>query len=229
MKKRNNIFSARNVSYLAVLTALVVVLQAFVGSIPIGVVQLNFSLIPIVLGGIFLGATAGAVLGFVCGMVVFIQVAMGLSPFYTVIWAYAPAVTFFTCTVKTTVAGWIAGLLYKLIAKKNSLFATFVASGIVPVVNTALFIVGCLCMTGAIGEFQSQLVGAGLNEYGGMNVFVFIVVGLVTFNFFVELAINLFLSPAICRVEGIVNRRISSKYCKKEEKTSVNGEGEQEQ
>jgi len=83
MEKR--FFSARNIVYLAVLLALVVVLQAVGGTIPIGVVSLNFTLVPIALGAILFGAGGGAFLGFACGIVVLIQVILG-GGFYAVIW-----------------------------------------------------------------------------------------------------------------------------------------------
>ena len=198
-------FTTREITGTAILLALVIVLQAFGGSVSIGAVQLNFTLIPIVLGAILFGKWSGSLLGFACGVVVLVQVIMGLSPFYVVIWANNPVVTVFTCVVKTTVAGFLAGLAYELIAKKSSLAAVFTASAIVPVVNTALFIVGCLCMNKSIGIFQDSI------EMGGMNVLVFILVGLVTFNFFIELAINLVVSPALHRVIGVVEKRFRRK------------------
>ena len=198
-------FTTREITGTAILLALVIVLQAFGGSVSIGAVQLNFTLIPIVLGAILFGKWSGSLLGFACGVVVLVQVIMGLSPFYVLIWANNPVVTVFTCVVKTTVAGFLAGLAYELIAKKNSLAAVFTASAIVPVVNTALFIVGCLCMNKSIGIFQDSI------EMGGMNVLVFILVGLVTFNFFIELAINLVVSPALHRVIGVVEKRFRRK------------------
>ena len=195
-------FSAKRVTGIAVLLALVIVLQAFGGSIAIGVVQLNFTLIPIVLGAVLFGPLVGALLGFACGVVVFIQVAMGLVPFYAIIWMYTPVVAALTCIVKTTVAGFVAGWVFELLSKKNTTVALFVASGIVPVVNTALFIVGCLFMNESITIFQNTLP-----NFLGMNMFVFILVGLVTFNFFIELAINLIVSPTLRQVIGIVDKR----------------------
>jgi len=198
-------FTTRDITGNAILLALVIVLQAFGGSISIGAVQLNFTLIPIVLGAILFGKWSGLFLGFACGVVVLVQVIMGLAPFYAVIWSYTPVVTVFTCIVKTSVAGFVAGLLYEWLRKKNSLVAVFVASGIVPVINTALFIVGCLCMNESISVFQSSL------EMGSMNVFVFILVVLVTFNFFIEFAINLLVAPALQRVIGIVEKQFRRK------------------
>lgn len=190
-----NYFTAKQITGIAVLLALVIVLQAVLGSINIGPVTLNFSLIPIVLGGILFGSVAGAILGFACGVIVLIQVMMGGNPFYTLIWANDPVVTTLTCIVKSTVAGYLGGLLYKIISKKQPIVAVFVASAIVPIVNTLLFIVGCLFMFDSVYGMAS-----------GQNLLVFILVGLVTFNFFIELAINIICAPAINRIIKIVKK-----------------------
>lgn len=188
-------FSARRITLLAILLALVIALQAFGGSINIGAVQLNFTLIPIVLGAILLGPTCGLILGLACGIVVLIQVILGLVPFYTIIWTGAPVPAALTCVVKTTVAGFLSGLVYKVLQKKKAYLAIFVASAIVPIVNTGLFIVGCVFMWNAIATIA-----------GGSNMFGFILVSLVGFNFFVELAINLLVAPALYRVIKVVDK-----------------------
>ena len=186
-------FSDKQITGIAVLMALVIVLQAVGGTVSIGVVQLNFTLIPIVLSGILFGAWIGSFTGFACGVVVLIQVIMGIVPFYTVIWMGDPIVVALTCIVKTTVAGFLGGFIYNLIAKKNKIVATFVASAVVPTVNTALFIVGCLFMTNSIYPMAQ-----------GQNVLAFILVSIVTFNFSIELAINLIVAPALNRVLKII-------------------------
>lgn len=195
MNNKSGFFSARNITLLAILIALVVVMQTFGASINIGPVQLNFTLIPIALGAIMLGKWSGALLGFACGVVVFIQVAMGLVPFYILIWNGAPVIATLTCIVKTTVAGFLAGLIYEPIAKKNKLVAVFVASAIVPIVNTFLFIIGCLLMWEPISTWA-----------GGTNLLGFILVSLVTFNFFAELGVNLLVAPALNRVLRAVGK-----------------------
>lgn len=188
-------FTARNITALSILLALVIVLQTFGGAINIGPVQLNFTLIPIALGAILLGPIAGLILGFACGVVVAIQVIMGLVPFYVLIWTETPMVALLTCVVKTTVAGLVSGLVYKAVAKKNRYVAVFLAAALVPVINTALFIVGCLAMWDAMVMIA-----------GGSNILGFILVSLVTFNFFVELAVNLLCAPALYRVIRVVDR-----------------------
>ena len=203
--KKENFFSAKRITGLAVLLALVIVLQAVGGSVAIGAVTLNFTLIPIVLGAVLYGAVAGAILGFACGVVVWIQVIMGLSPFYTIIWTHTPVVASLTCVVKTVVAGYVCGVVYRWFSKKNGYVALFVASGIVPVINTALFIVGCLLMGGSITAFQ-VLIGDT-----SVNILVFIMVGLVTFNFFIELALNIVAAPALRTVLAVVTGKLSGR------------------
>lgn len=210
--KRIRFFSAKNIATLGVLLALVLVLQLALGSITIGQVQLNFSLIPIVLGAVFIGPVAGGFLGFVSGIIVLVQLITVPTLFNTTLWTYNPVVTTLICLVKTTAAGAVAGILYKVISKKNELIAVFVASGIVPVINTGLFILGCLCMSGTIGIFRDELSAIqGFENFAGMNVFIFILVGIVTFNFFLEFAINLVLAPAIHRVVLVTEKQIDKK------------------
>lgn len=209
--KIKKFFTAKNIAILGVLLALVIVLQAFVGIIPpIGAVQLNFTLIPIVLGAIMLGPWAGAFLGFACGVVVLIQVIIAPSGFYYIIWLNDPAITVITCLLKTTLAGLAAGFLFKLLEKKNRYVAVFAASAIVPIVNTGVFILCCLWMNESIKLTQDFMINElQMTQFLGMNPFVFILLGLVTFNFFVELGINLVVAPGLHTVYRVVEKRIA--------------------
>lgn len=193
---KRSFFSSKNVTTLAILLALVIVLQAFGGSISIGVVTLNFTLIPLVLGAIVLGPLAGALLGFAGGVIILIQVILAPSGFYYIIWSNSPFVTTMICLVKTTVAGFVAGWAFRLMERKSAHTAIFTASALVPIINTALFVLGCLCMPNTISLMAD-----------GENVFVFILVGLVTFNFFIELAINLLVAPGLHTVYKAVEKQ----------------------
>ncbi len=195
--EKSNFFSAKRITGMAVLLALVLVLQIFGGSITIGAVQLNFTLIPIVLGAMFYGPIVGGILGLACGVVVLVQVIMGLVPFYTLIWTNDPVVTTFTCLVKTTAAGILAGFVFDWLSQKNVILAVFAASAIVPVINTMLFVIGCLFMTGSVYSMA-----------GEQNVLVFILVSIVTFNFFIELAVNMVVAPALHTVYKVLKKTV---------------------
>lgn len=216
-KVKKTFFTAKNIATIGILMALVIVLQMFCGSINIaGLITLNFSLIPIVLGAIVLGPVAGALLGFANGIVILIQVILTPTGFYYIIWTYSPIITTLICIVKTTVAGFVGGIVFRLISKKNTLAATFTAAAIVPVINTALFVLGCLCMTDTILIYQDTMP-----DYDGMNIFIFICVGIVTVNFFIEFALNLIVSPALNSVYRVVEKQFNNK------KTVANNENQE--
>lgn len=202
-KKRSNFFSAKNIAFFAVLLALVIVLQVWGGSIKIGPsTSLSFVLVPIVLGGMLLGPLAGACLGFAFGLIVFIYGVTGADGFTAILLQDHFILTTLLCIVKGTAAGFVSGLLYKLIANKNSLLASFVASAAAPIVNTGLFIIGAL--------FMSNTLNANFVP-DGQSVIYFLIIGCAGVNFLIELAINLILAPTINTIEKVVEKSIKKK------------------
>ena len=215
MKKKSTFFSARNITFLAVLVALVVILQLWGSTIPVGAAGLNLSfvLVPVTLGAIMLGPVAGIILGFVFGFVVLMTGVTGANFFTAYVLNNSPFFTVVTVLLKGMVAGGVAGLLYNLIKKKNVYVAVFVASAVVPVLNTGIFILGALCMSGTLKTFVSDY----MPDFSGRNIMYIIIVGLVTVNFFIELAINLICVPALHTVERVVEKQIMKKYPKQNE------------
>lgn len=209
-KKVKDFFSARNIAFLAVLVALVVVLQLWGSVIPIGAGGLNMSfvLVPITLGAIILGPIGGLILGFVFGFVVLMTGVTGTNFFTAYVLNDSPFFTVVTVLLKGMVAGGIAGILYKVVSKKNKYLAVFIAAAIVPILNTGIFILGALCMSGALNTFVSSY----MPDFEGKNIIYIIIVGLVTVNFFIELAINLICSPALYTVDNVVEKQIVKKY-----------------
>ena len=191
-------FSAKRVTGLAVLLALVIVLQLWGNNIKIGATGLSFVLVPIVLGGVLFGPSAGAFLGLVFGFITLMYGVTGADPFTAVLFAEHPFLTSAVCLVKGTAAGLAAGLLFRLIAKKNGYVGVFVASAAAPVVNTGLFILGALLMSDTLSaNFVAD----------GSTVLYFLIIGCAGINFLVELAINLMLSPAMYSVIRVVSGR----------------------
>ncbi len=200
--KRKGFFAAKNVTVLAVLLALVLVLQIFGGYIKIGATPLSFVLVPIVLGGMLLGVGAGAFLGFAFGIIVVIQGLMGVDPFTMVLLQDHPFFTVLLCLGKGSAAGALSGLTYRFLAGKNKLCAVFAASIVAPVVNTGLFILGSLA-------FLQDTLKA--NFIDGTTVMYFLIIGCAGINFLVELAINLICSPALHTVYGVAEKQFKRK------------------
>lgn len=198
--KSSRFFTSRNIAFLAVLLALVIVLQIWASAIPLGATRISLTLIPIVLGAVLLGPAAGAFLGAAFGVVVVVVAVAGGDPFTLTLLSDNPALTVLLCLVKGAAAGAAAGLLFKLVRRKNEYAAVFAAALSAPVVNTGLFILGALLMS-------DTLIGANFVA-DGTTVLYFLVIGCAGLNFVVEFIVNAVASPAIYTVERLIERRV---------------------
>ncbi|MCM1437737.1 MAG: hypothetical protein NC131_00805 [Roseburia sp.] len=205
MEKKSNFFTAKYVAYLGVLTALVIAFQMLSGFMKIGATTFCLVLVPIVLGSIILGVTAGAILGTVFGLVVIIDALIGLDPFTLYLLNVQPFFTVLLCILKGVAAGVVPALVYKLVAKKSKYAAAFVAAVLAPICNTGVFAVGAFIIMRPILDF---FAAAGMDASGFSPAYIVFIL-LIGVNFFVELAINLVLAPAVYTVNGVVEKRIS--------------------
>jgi uncharacterized membrane protein len=184
----------------AILTALVVILQFMGQFIRLGPFMISLVLIPIVIGAAVGGAKVGGWLGFVFGVVVLIS---GDAAAFLAVDVFG---TIVTVLVKGTLCGLAAGFVYQLVEKKNRYLAVILAAIVCPVVNTGVFLLGCLV-------FFMDTVTAWAN---GGNVVAYMFLGLVGGNFLVELGANLVLSPAIVRILDVAEKSIGKKKAIKE-------------
>ena len=192
--------TSKNVATLAILSALIVVIQLISGFLRIGPVNISLVLIPIVVGSFIIGPLGGVVLGFVFGLICFFMGFIGMDALTYLLINEHPLMTFLTCVVKGMVAGGVAGLVYKLFSKKNEYAWSVVASLCAPILNTGLFIVGALIMSDAINLFISS------NSLG-VDMMYFLIIMCAGVNFLVEFALNIIFAPAIYRVIKYVNNK----------------------
>ena len=141
---------------LAILLALVIVLQQFGSGIKVGPTSFSLVLIPIALGGMLLGPGAGAFLGLVFGIIVFLAGVTGQDVFTQILFQDHPFLTALTCLGKGAAAGFGAGLVYKLVAPKNRIVAGFLSAAMTPILNTGLFILGGLLMSDTLSAMFPQ-------------------------------------------------------------------------
>ena len=131
---RNN--EIRNITGTAILMAMVIVLQLLGSFIKFGPFSVSLVLIPIAIGAILFGPLSGFILGLTFGIVVLLS--GDAAPFLAV---NIPG-TIITVLVKGAMAGLISGIIYKIISNKK--IGLFLAALMCPIVNTGLFLVGCL-------------------------------------------------------------------------------------
>ena len=185
---------------MALLTAVILALHFSGVAIPAFGTKISLVLIPIALGAMLLGPTAGAILGFIYGMTVFVSLGvLHMDPFTAFLFDHNPVATFLICTVKTTAAGLVAGLVYRALSGKHSFLAVLLASALVPTINTGVFVIGCFTIYNTIEQ-----VAAG----AGYSAVYFILIVCAGVNYALELAINLIFSPALERIIRITGKRI---------------------
>ena len=186
--------STRTLTLLSLLTALVAILSYMGGFVKIGsFASISLTLIPVVLGAALCGPWAGAWLGGVSGAVFFITPDaafwFGLSIPGTVI----------TVMIKGILSGLFAGYIYKLFEARSKYFATMLSAIICPVVNTGIFILGCLIF------FMDTVKSGALAE--GLSIWGYLLIFYVGLNFVFELRSNVIFSPIIVRLLNIRNKK----------------------
>ena len=185
---------------LALLTAVIMALHFSGVAIPAFGTKISLVLIPIALGAMLLGPAAGAILGFIYGMTVFVTLGvMHMDPFTGFLFDNTPVMAALICTVKTTAAGFVAGWVYRALSKKSVWLAVFVAAALVPTINTGVFVLGCFLIYSTISEFAA---GAG---YSAVYFILIVCAGI---NYVLELAINLIFSPALERLVRLLSKKL---------------------
>lgn len=175
---------------MALLTALVAVLAYLGGFIKIGgLASISLTLIPVVLGGALLGPFTGAWLGGVAGAVFF---ATADAAFW---FSLSIPGTIITVMVKGILSGLLAGLVYKFFEKFNRYIAVLISAIVCPIVNTGIFLIGCLVF------FLDTVNSMAASE--GMSVAAYLIIVFVGLNFVFELLLNIIISPAILRIINI--------------------------
>ena len=192
---KTNTMAVKTLVMCAILTALVIILQFMGAFIKFGPFSISLVLIPIVIGAATCGVGVGAWLGLVFG---FIVLASGDASAFLVI---NPAGAIVTVLVKGIACGLAAGFVYKLVEKYSQYAAVAAAAIVCPLVNTGVFLLGCLLFF--MDTISQWAAVAGL----GGGTAHYMIFGLVGANFLFELGTNIILSPVIVRLLNIRSKQ----------------------
>ena len=182
----------------ALLAAVIVVLQTVASGIRIGPFTPTLSLIPIIIGALLYGPLTGAFLGCVFGVIVIIGVLSGAEPMSTMMMQTNPVMTVVLCLLKGAAAGFVPGVVYKLLKDRNDLLATAVSAVLAPIMNTGIFSIGLVTIFLPVAE---KFAG----EYNFATVGKFLFVGIIGGNFLFELLVNIVLVPVVKRVLSAID------------------------
>ena len=187
MERAKRTTDTRKLVLLALLTAMVVILQLLGSFIKFGPFSVSLVLMPIAVGAALLGAYAGCWLGAAFG------VAVLLSGDATLFFTVSVPATILVVILKGALSGLAAGAAYRALENKSKTVAAIIAAAVCPIVNTGVFIAGAYA-------FFLPLISEWSAAAGAVNVTAYIFIIMVSANFLFELGLNLVLSPVIVRL-----------------------------
>lgn len=189
--------NVRKMVGVALLVAMVVVLQFVGGMIPsVGGFSISLVLIPIVIGAAVYGQNTGALLGGVFGLIVLINCINGKDVGGAMVFQANPALCIAVVMAKGILAGYLAGLIYRVLKNKNPYLAMLCCAIVCPVVNTGVFVA---CMLTFFRDVLAQWAGGG-------DIIAYVLTGLVLANFVPELIINVVFGTAGQRIMKAVKQ-----------------------
>jgi uncharacterized membrane protein len=190
---------------LSVLVALLLIFGfTSIGYIKIGVIEITLNIIPVAIGAIVLGPSAGAICGAVFGLTSFWQAISGMSAFGAMLVNVSPVLTFILCFAPRILEGLFTGLIFKglsKVSKTNSLPCAI--SGLAcPILNTLMFVGLFILLFGKTDVFASLY---GQSAASNIVSFFAWFVGL---NGVVEAIAGFVISAAISKALLTANKRL---------------------
>lgn len=196
----NNKTNVRFLAQLGLLAAIEIVMKLIgLGSVPVGPLYMSFLTVPIAVGAMTLGPSAGAILGAVFGLVSFKDAMTGASAMTGVFFQISPVHTFILCVVMRAIMGFCVGLLFKalrLIDRKGG-WSYFIGALSAPLLNT-LFFMGYIVAV----FYQTEYIQGLVSTKGASNPLMFVVL-LVGVQGLIEAIV-------CCAAGGVITRAVSS-------------------
>ena len=195
----NKTTNVRYLAQLALLAAIEVVMKLMgLGSVPVGPLYMSFLTVPIAVGAMTMGPTAGAILGGVFGCVSFKDALAG-DGMSDMFFQISPINTFVLCVVMRVLMGWCVGLLFRVLRRvdhKKS-WSYFVGALSAPLLNT-IFFMGYIVLV----FYKTDYIQERVASLGVANPLSF-VVALVGVQGLIEIIVG-------CAVGGVLARAVAS-------------------
>lgn len=136
--------------------------------------ELTILQIPVILGAIILGPSAGAILGGAFGLLSFWE-CFGKSQFGATLLGINPFLTFLVCVPTRILMGWLCGLIFRAMDRKlagtKGDFASYVVASLSGALLNTLFFMTTLCLC----FYHTEYIQGFASALGAGNVLLFIV------------------------------------------------------
>ena len=196
----NKTTNVRYLAQLALLAAIEIVMKLIgLGSVPVGPLYMSFLTVPIAVGAMAMGPTAGAVLGGVFGLVSMKDAITGASVMTGTFFQISPVNTFVLCVVMRVLMGWCVGLLFRVLRRvdRKRSWSYFVGALSAPLLNT-LFFMGYIVLV----FYQTDYIQGLVSAKGAANPLMFVVL-LVGVQGLIEAIV-------CCAAGGVISRAVAS-------------------
>ena len=196
---KKKVLSTETLVLSALMTSLVIVFQCLATYTTFfGPFSTAIGLIPIVIGAVLCGPVIGAWLGLVFGLVVMITGGANLFFAFNIIG------TIITVVVKGTACGFVAGYVNKLLQKFNRTVAVIASAIVCPIVNTGIFLLGCVLF---FMPYANEIAALLQLNVSGMAVFTALAFG----NFLFEIGMSIVLSPVMVKIIEVAEKTFNRK------------------
>ena len=184
----NKTTNIRYLAQLALLAAIEVVMKLMgLGSVPVGPLYMSFLTVPIAVGAMTMGPTAGAILGGVFGLVSMKDAITGASVMTGAFFQISPINTFVLCV--------LFRVLRRVDHKKS--WSYFVGALSAPLLNT-IFFMGYIVLV----FYKTDYIQERVASLGAANPLMFVVL-LVGVQGLIEIIVG-------CAVGGVLARAVAS-------------------
>ena len=196
----NKTTNVRYLAQLALLAAIEVVMKLMgLGSVPVGPLYMSFLTVPIAVGAMTMGPTAGAILGGVFGLVSMKDAITGASVMTGAFFQISPINTFVLCVVMRVLMGFCVGLIFKALrfVDRKGGWSYFIGALSAPLLNT-LFFMGYIVLV----FYHTEFIQSKVADLGAVNPLMFVVL-LVGVQGLIEAIV-------CCAAGGVITRAVSS-------------------
>ena len=185
MQKTRNSFSTKKMVTIAIIIALIAVLQSFSSvAARIGLFSFALGLFPATVGSVMYGKKESVIFGSVLGIVILATDATAYALYSVNFFA-----TVLVVMAKSIASTLVTALIFNLLKNFNRYVAVVVAAILAPIVNTGIFI-GGVCIF--FKDFFAQYITG--------DVFIVGFILMLLTNFIIEMIINIVLSPVVLKV-----------------------------
>ena len=192
MESTATVTKTQRIAGVGIFAAIIIILQVFatvINFITPGTIPIALILPPLVIGAAMYGIKAGMFLGFCFACVVLGSGITGVAPTSALMWGISPVIMIVGTLGRGIAAGAVAGLMYKLFSKWDQYFGVLSAAILTPIVNTGIFIIMLFLFFDVLAV-----------EGAGQTILQRATAIMVSFNFLLEVLVNVILAPTIVRI-----------------------------